>query len=208
MKQVTNRPLSSTSRRNFIRGFGAMVGSVAASSLLSGNAFAFAMAYQPQSDSELSNGKIFNQSQLQLLRRICSIVIPKTDTLGAAEVDTHGFIDDQLYHCHDQQQQDKMVNLLTLVEQSSTAAFALPFVKLNAEQAFDLLTRLDLGNAPFDKNQRADFKGLKQLICFGYYTSEVGASQELRYMAIPGGFKGSIPYKEPQSAWGSLGLGY
>jgi hypothetical protein len=32
----------------------------------------------------------------------------------------------------------------------------------------------------------------------------VGASEELVYLAMPGGFKGSIPYKSIGKAWGSM----
>ncbi|MDU0353713.1 hypothetical protein RS130_07055 [Paraglaciecola aquimarina] len=45
---------------------------------------------------------------------------------------------------------------------------------------------------------------LKALIVFGYFTSEVGATQALNYQAVPGGFKGSIPCDENTKSWGSI----
>jgi len=183
-----------------------MLGGVAVGSLVTGNAISVAMAYVPSNDSILADGKIFNKNQLILLKEICSVVIPKTDTLGAAEVDTHGFIDNQLFHCHSKEDQNTVLALLTLIDSRAKQQGSNSFIKLTAKQQFQLLTELDLGEHSFDQIQRADFKLLKQYICFGYYTSEVGATQELRYDPVPGGFKGSIPYKKSDPTWATRGL--
>ena len=183
-----------------------MLGGVAVGSLVTGNAISVAMAYVPSNDSILADGKIFNKNQLILLKEICSIVIPKTETLGAAEVDTHGFIDNQLFHCHSKEDQNTALALLTLVDTRAQQQAASSFINLTSKQQFQLLTDLDLGQNSFDQTQRADFKLLKQYICFGYYTSEVGATQELRYDPVPGGFKGSIPYKKTDPTWATSGL--
>jgi hypothetical protein len=194
------------SRRNFLKGFTTMLGGVAVGSLLTGNAISVAMAYVPRSDSTLTDGKVFNKNQLMLLKEICAIVIPTTETLGAAEVDTYGFIDNQLFHCHTKAEQETALALLTLIDTSAQQQLSKPFLKLTSEQQFQLLTNLDLGEQYFNQAQRADFKVLKQYICFGYYTSEVGATKELRYDPVPGGFKGSIPYKSSDPSWATRGL--
>ncbi|MCW8831693.1 MAG: gluconate 2-dehydrogenase subunit 3 family protein [Colwellia sp.] len=194
------------SRRRFLKNVTTMFGGAAIGSILSGNAISVAMAYVPSADSTLTDGKVFNSAQLRLLKQICAIVIPKTDTLGAAEVDTHGFIDNQLFHCHSKVEQEQTIELLSLINQIAEQSLSAIFLKLNAEQQFQLLTELDLGEKRFVQTQRKAFKKLKQLICFGYYTSEVGATQELRYDPVPGGFKGSIPYKSSDPTWATRGL--
>jgi hypothetical protein len=194
------------SRRHFLKGFTTMLGGVAVGSLVTGNAISVAMAYVPSTDNILIDGKIFNKNELILLKKICSIVIPKTDTLGAAEVDTHGFIDNQLFHCHTKEEQKTVLALLKLVNESAKEQLSTSFMKLTSEQQFQLLNDLDLGQQRFNQTQRDDFKLLKQYICFGYYTSEVGATQELRYDPVPGGFQGSIPYKSLEPSWATRGL--
>ena len=200
--------MTSSSRRDFIRGLSAMLGGVAASSVLAGNALAVAQAYAPGSGEIIKAGKVFSVKELTLLAAICQIVLPKTDTPGAADVDTHGFIDNQLFHCYSKMQQQKMKALLALIDHSAKRRHHNGFLELLPDAQHVLLSELDCGEAEFTTTQRQDFKSLKQLICFGYYTSEVGASQELRYQAIPGGFKGSVAYKTKDKAWGSLGLRY
>ncbi len=205
--------VNSESRRKFVRGLTLLVGSTAATAFSSAQSLSVAMAHSLSSGNTMaaepaSDGKIFTLNQLKLLRNICSIVIPKTDTLGAAEVNTHSFIDNQLFHCYDKTEQEKMTRLLNLIDDVAKQLFSRFFISLGEQQQFELLTELDLGKNNFDEKQRADFKSLKQLICFGYYTSEVGASKELRYLAVPGGYKGSIPYKKTDASWGSQGLMY
>ena len=42
---------------------------------------------------------------------------------------------------------------------------------------------------------------IKQLTLWGYFSSEIGATQALRYVAIPGKYEGCIPYKKGDKAW-------
>ena len=44
---------------------------------------------------------------------------------------------------------------------------------------------------------------LKGLILIGYYTSEIGASQELRYILVPGHFDPDVPLEPGDRAWSS-----
>ena len=205
-EQSTKTEKQEKSRRRFLKGLTTMFGGAAIGSMLTGNAISVAMAYVPNNNDILTDGKVFKKAQLMLLKQICAIVIPKTETLGAAEVDTHGFIDNQLFHCHTKPQQEKTLEVLNLINQAAQKYFSTLFVKLSDDQQFQLLTELDLGEKRFDQTQRKSFKALKQFICFGYYTSEVGATQELRYDPVPSGFKGSISYENSESSWATRGL--
>ena len=43
---------------------------------------------------------------------------------------------------------------------------------------------------------RPFFPWLKELTLVGYYTSEIGASQELRYVHVAGRYDGDVPYRQ------------
>jgi hypothetical protein len=45
------------------------------------------------------------------------------------------------------------------------------------------------------------FTLLKQLTLFVFFTSKVGATEVLRYSAIPGKYEGALPYKKGDRAW-------
>ena len=97
MKQNQPTTPNTVDRRQFLRTMSQCVGGVAAAALLSNNGLAVAMAFDPATDA--SNAKIFNPSQLTLLKHLCNVVIPATDTPGAGDINVQGFIDKviQLY---------------------------------------------------------------------------------------------------------------
>jgi gluconate 2-dehydrogenase gamma chain len=45
------------------------------------------------------------------------------------------------------------------------------------------------------------FRTMKELTLLGYYTSQVGATQELKYAQVPGRFDGCVPYATIGRAW-------
>lgn len=203
---VQQNTLTDRSKRKFLTGLGTLLGGAAASGLLGGNAISVAIAYTPNPNSTASAGKVLSQAHMIMLRNICAIVIPKTSTLGAAEVDTHGFIDNQLHHCHVKAEQQQAKAILLKIDQVAEKRFKCVFSECKLEQQLTLLTSLEAGNEGFSKEDIGNFKFLKGMIIFGYYTSEVGATQEQAYLPIPGGFKGSVPYNSVGKAWTPLGF--
>lgn len=63
--------------------------------------------------------------------------------------------------------------------------------------------------APVDENaagstetSRAPFmRSMKELTLVGYYTSEAGATQELRHEPVPGRYEGCVPFSEIGRTW-------
>lgn len=45
------------------------------------------------------------------------------------------------------------------------------------------------------------FHMLKELTLVGYYTSEVGATEELRFVQVPGRWEGCVPFEEVGRTW-------
>lgn len=203
MANKTNTSPLIVSKRQFLRGFSQCVGG-GIGVALAVNSVSVAMAYSPQTDSASRAGNVLTKNELILLKQICARVIPVTDTPGAAEVDVHGFIDNQLFHCYDELYQKQTKQLLLHIEQVAVLRHKITFNQCDKKQQHALLTDFDLGQNKISAKDQEQFKSLKALICFGYYTSEVGATQELKYEAIPGGFKGQVPYASVGRGWGSL----
>ena len=42
--------------------------------------------------------------------------------------------------------------------------------------------------------------GLKEAVVFGYYTSQIGASQELGYSPVPGPYR-EVPFSDVGKVW-------
>jgi hypothetical protein len=47
------------------------------------------------------------------------------------------------------------------------------------------------------------FTMIKQLAIFGFFTSKVGATEVLRYVAVPGRYDGDLAYVPGTPAWGT-----
>jgi hypothetical protein len=54
---------------------------------------------------------------------------------------------------------------------------------------------------PGDLGRESFFRTLKELVLVGYYTSEAGATQELRLMPVMGPWRADVPYPEIGHAW-------
>jgi hypothetical protein len=192
------------SKRQFLRGLTAIMGSVAIAQLTSTNALAEAFKYKAQVNSTLTEGKTFSQLEMKILHDVCAVVLPATDTPSAAELDVHGFLDHQLSACHSKEQQVQAISVINKINTQSQVNYSKPFTSITADQQTALLVALESQKLGFDLENKEQFKELKSLLIFGYFTTEVGATQALNYQAVPGGFKGSVSYSSLKKAWGSL----
>ena len=59
--------------------------------------------------------------------------------------------------------------------------------------------------AQSDASAKAHFSQIRDMVIFGYYTSEV-ASEELAYEEYPGRFDGCVPLSEIGAAWLDRGV--
>lgn len=204
MNEQTTTKIGDRHRRVFLQKMTATFGVAMASSLVSFGAVQSALAYVPAEASELSAGKIFTQVQMLTLKAIVDTVFPQTDTASASQVDCHGFIDHQLFHCFDKLQQQSAVAIVDSIQkEASDGLNSNGFSGLTQGLQQAMLVALENQNG-FSKSQSDQFMQLKALIVFGYFTSETGATQALAYQAMPGGYKGSMKMDENTKAWSSF----
>jgi Gluconate 2-dehydrogenase subunit 3 len=145
--------------------------------------------------------KLLSADQLQLLGEVGEVIIPATDTPGAIAAGVHDFINSFGAHCLNKQEQEKLTQTLNNIGQASVQLQKLSFDKLDLNKKIELLTKIEQAKSPFSEQDRKDFKQLKSLIVFAYYTSEIGASKELAYLPLPGGYKGNFKFSTIGKAW-------
>jgi len=142
-------------------------------------------------------------------------IIPATDTLGAKGARVNEFIDIILTEwATDSERKDFLAGLAD-VDKQSNALFAKDFVDASPAQQVTLLRSMDdavdfekaashHGSVPSEKRDtqlEGDFwKIFKGITLYGFYTSEIGFSQELKLQIIPGAQHGCAPVAEPQKA--------
>jgi hypothetical protein len=64
----------------------------------------------------------------------------------------------------------------------------------------DLLKKIE-ADYYADKKAGPFWGQIKDLTVTGYFTSEVGCTQALRYEPVPGRYDGEMPYKKGDKAW-------
>ncbi|KIP87413.1 Twin-arginine translocation pathway signal, partial [Stenotrophomonas maltophilia] len=89
------------------------------------------------------------------------------------------------------------------------------FVALTAQDRTELLRTLDAearkrivevddtGTAEAAAAVPHYFTMFKQLTIFGFFTSKVGATEVLKYVAVPGRYEGDVAYVPGTPAWGT-----
>jgi len=145
--------------------------------------------------------KFFTPDQLQMTGVIADLIIPTTDTPGALAVNVHGFLDIYLAECVSKYDQEKFLNGLKKINAVAENKFRKTFLNCTQKQQTQLLTAIEKSDSGFTPDDKGFFTQLKSLTLFGYYTSEVGATQELAYLAIPGGYQGNFPFANIGKAW-------
>ncbi len=135
-----------------------------------------------------------NGDPAALLAELAEVIIPTTDTPGAKAAGVEKFIVRVLRDCHTPEEVTRFYAGLSTLERECHSTHGKPFGALSPEQKSEFLRAFALPNKPF-------FSKLKQLTVTGYFNSEIGATQALAYIQIPGRFQGSVALEKGQKTW-------
>ncbi len=143
-------------------------------------------------------------SQADLLGTLVDLIIPATDTPGAKDVGVPAFIDKVLVDWVEPDDRARFQTGLAAVDEEMRDAHGVSFLEATPEHQNALVTRLD--QEAIDARRRGAnplpfFATLKELTLVGYYTSEIGATQELHWLALPGRYDGDMPLEEVGRTW-------
>ncbi|MDX1672137.1 MAG: gluconate 2-dehydrogenase subunit 3 family protein [Balneolaceae bacterium] len=146
--------------------------------------------------------------QNKMVTVISELIIPETDTPGATEAGVNRFIDKMLTDWNTKEERDHFLKGLTGVNQVSNNDYGKKFLDLNKQQQVELLGKLEemAITEKTDGNtveMKPFFSQIKEYTIVGYYTSEIGASVELKYNHVAGYYDGCIPYSEVGRCWTS-----
>jgi methylmalonyl-CoA mutase N-terminal domain/subunit len=132
--------------------------------------------------------------QTALLAELADVIIPTTDTPGAKAAGVEAFIIRVMRDCYILEEQESFYAGLAKVEEAGRGKHGKGFTELSPEEKIALVTDTA-------KTDRAFFRRLKELTVTGYFISEIGATQALEYLPVPGRFEGDVPMQPGQKAW-------
>jgi hypothetical protein len=148
----------------------------------------------------------FTPGEIALLDEVGDTIIPATDTPGAKAVGIGAFMVRIVRDCYNPAQQATFRAGLGELENTAKSSYGAAFLACRAEQRVALLNTLDAAQKQWHLDKRRDepehyFRMFKQLTILGYFTSEVGATQALRYVESPGSFDGNYPQHPGDRDW-------
>ncbi len=196
-------------RREAIRRVSALLGGVA----LVGGAGLLAAQEKAGLPAEGARGE-FSAEDIALLDEIAETILPATKTPGAKAAHTGAFMALMVTDSYHPAEQEVFREGMRKVDDAMKRANNVSFMQATPPQRFALLTVLDqeqkhmmdaraaaeTGNEPVHY-----FRMMKELALLGYFTSEIGCTQALRYMETPARFDPCLPYAAGEPAWAGHG---
>ena len=143
------------------------------------------------------------------------LLIPATDTPGAKAARVNEFMDVILTDWATVEERARFLAGLDDVDTQANALFGKSFLEASPTQQSAMLQVLDdsvdwLHSRPshpavspdrdFNQLRGEFFRSFKLVTIHGYYTSEIGQTQELKREIIPGAFHGCAPVTSPKNA--------
>ncbi len=157
------------------------------------------------SDKQIT-GLPLSKEDIAYLDEIAETIIPATDTPGAKAAKVGDFMNIMVTDCYDEKDQKSFIDGMNKINEECKKAHGHAFMSATPEQRKELLTKLDKEAKEYGKSKKPEdpnhyFGLMKQLTLLGFFTSETGATQTLRYKQVPGKYEGCIPYKKGDKAW-------
>jgi|GEM_PF-1179092 len=135
-----------------------------------------------------------NDDDEKLIGELAATLIPETDVPGAEVVNVGPFVVMMLQDCYTMEQRTEFKNGLEILKEQSELRFKRPFGGLDAATKEKLLKEQEKDASQF-------MQLLKRLVNMGYYTSEIGSKQALRYVFVPGSYKSCVMLEPGEKAW-------
>jgi Gluconate 2-dehydrogenase subunit 3 len=149
----------------------------------------------------------FTAGDIAFLDEIAETILPATKTPGAKAAKTGAFMALMVTDGYSLAEQKIFREGMRRVDEATRAANNVSFMEATPPQRLAALTALDheqkhVSEAAGTANQPAHyFRMMKELALLGYFTSELGCTQAMRYVESPGRFDPCIPYTAGEPAW-------
>jgi len=138
-------------------------------------------------------GSALTAEQFSVLEQICETIIPTTDTPGAIFAGVPAFINEMLREWASPKSRGEITGVIEAIEKSAWTRFGSAFLALTPERRIEIVSAFDAERV---RAKDPAYGKFKYLVLVGYYQSEVGATQELRFELVPGAWRSCVPLSE------------
>ncbi len=135
----------------------------------------------------------FSDRDRELLDEIGETIIPGSKAIGIG-----AFMAMMVTDCYSPAEHAAFTRGMRVLDQARGRGF----LALTPQERTALLNEKNAElSYHFGLNTTPYFKMMKQLAVLGYFSSEIGCTQSLRHIEVPGSYNGSYPYKKGDKAW-------
>ena len=157
-------------------------------------------------DTKVGEELTFDKDKIAFLDEIGETILPATTTPGAKAAKIGEYMQVIVKDCYENKNQKIFMEGLTKINDASKKKFDKSFMQADAKQRTALLVELDNEQKEYMKKKESNesshyFRMMKELTLLGYFTSEIGCTQALRYVDVPTKYEGCVPYKKGDRAW-------
>jgi Gluconate 2-dehydrogenase subunit 3 len=190
-------------RREAIRRLGTLLlGGVTLASIDAVLGARTALAAQPAVDRIAP----FTQQDIALLDEVADTILPETGTPGAKAAGVGAFMALMVSDVLSPAQRQVFREGMRALDERCSAQHGKPFLAAAPAQRLTLLQQLDHEQYEHAQTHADDspahwFRMMKGLALFGYFTSEIGYTQALRYVETPGRFEPVVPHAPGDRIW-------
>ncbi|WP_420144727.1 gluconate 2-dehydrogenase subunit 3 family protein [Sphingobium sp.] len=147
----------------------------------------------PVIDEGAPDFKLFTDDQRALMTALTDRVIPTTDTPGAIAAGVPAYIEKLLSDWSFPDDRTPIITGLAEIDGRCWQDYKIPATKATPAQHDALLTLAMNDEIPGGEEF---FEAFRQMVIVGYYTSEIGMTQEREYLPVPGEYDGAYPYSK------------
>ncbi len=148
--------------------------------------------------SEAGPAPLLSGADLDLLNEVGETILPATAASGGAKAaNVAAFMDDTVRNFYDEGERATFIAGLAQLRAASRGRFAgRGYLQLAPDDRHALLLTLEQ-----TRPQPPYYQMIKQLSVMGYFTSEIGATQAMAHVAVPGRFDGIVKIPPGTRAW-------
>ena len=175
---------------------------------------------------------VFSEENIAFLDEVAATILPQTSTAGAKAAGVGRFMTVMVNDCYTKGDQEVFHKGIATLDEACNKMHGHGFMKATPEQRKELLISVDKEVSEYKKKQDAKkkeleeiskplakytsgtenpnwlpnhyFQQMKQLPIFGYFTSQKGRNEALRYVPVPGKWEAVIDYKKGDKSFAGL----
>jgi len=151
---------------------------------------------------------LFSAADVEFLDEVADTILPETGTPGAKAAGVGPFMALMVADTYEPGEQQIFHAGLGALDQACLDTHGDTFMAASQAERLGLLERIDREQYDYMRSRARGapthyFRMMKELALLGYFTSEIGYKEAMRYVETPGRFEPCVPYLPGDRIWAS-----